>query len=158
MANWKIPDSLGFSALINFIKQTKKASDANASGVSGLQEDVQGLASQTTQTFEQVDEALATMDSEKQDKTSAVDVTIPVTGWGTDASVEEYTKYYDLAISDVTANDRASVHIAPASLQTAKSCGICPTCETLAGKIRIRAAQVPSVAIAAQYWIEKGKE
>jgi len=57
----------------------------------------------------------------------------------------------------LTADDRASINLAPTSIQTAISCGICPTCETLAGKIRIRSAQVPSAVISAQYWIEKGK-
>ena len=96
------------------------------------------------------------MDSGKLDKTNAVAVSIPASGWGSDTSVAAYPKYYDLAVTGITAKDRASVYIAPTSIQTAKSCGICPTCETLAGKIRIRSAQIPSAAIAVQYWVEKG--
>ena len=59
MAKWKIPDVLGFSTLIDYIKQTKKTSDASASDVLGLQEDIQGLADRTTQTFSEVDASLA---------------------------------------------------------------------------------------------------
>ena len=156
MAKWKIPDVLGFSTLIDYIKQTKKTSDASASDVLGLQEDIQGLADRTTQTFSEVDASLASMDSGKLDKTNAVAVSIPASGWGSDTSVAAYPKYYDLAVTGITAKDRASVYIAPTSIQTAKSSGICPTCETLAGKIRIRSAQIPSAAIAVQYWVEKG--
>lgn len=158
MSKWKITDSLGFSALINFIKQTRQASDATASDVSGLQEDIQGLASQTVQTFEQVDQALADLDSEKQDKTNAASCSIPATGWVEDTSVADFPNYYDLAVADVTAIDRVDIQIAPNSVQTAVDCGICPTCETLAGKIRVRAKQIPAAAISAEYWIEKGKD
>lgn len=82
-------------------------------------------------------------------------VTIPATGWGSD-STATYPKYYDIAVTGVTASDRASVDIAPASMSTAVACGFCPATETLAGKIRIRAASVPAAALTANYWIEKG--
>ena len=156
MSKWKITDALGFSALISYIKQTKKTSDATASDVSGLREDIQGLAEQVSATFGQVDEVLEAMDSEKQDLTNEVSASIPASGWS-DASDEDYPKYYDLVAAGITAKDSVSVIIAPTSVKTAVSCGICPTCETFAGKIRIRSAQVPSVAISVRYWIEKGK-
>lgn len=157
MSKWKITDSLGFSTLINYVKQTKQVSDGNTSDISDLRDDIQGLASQTAETFQAVDTALETMDSEKQDLTNEVSATIPVTGWKEDTSVADYPKYYDLTATGITAVDSASVYIAPASIGAAVNCGICPTCETLAGKIRIRSAQVPSSAISVRYWIEKGK-
>ena len=82
-------------------------------------------------------------------------VTVPKTGWGSD-STAVYPKYYDIAVSGVTASDRASVDVAPASMSAAVACGLCPVTETLAGKIRIRAASVPAAAMTANYWIEKG--
>lgn len=154
MAHWKFPDLLGFSALIHFIKQTKQASDANASDVSGLQEDVQGLASQTAETFEQVDAALTAMDSGKQDKAAAIPVTIPVSGWQSDSGAYPYC--CDIAAEGVTENDLAAVYIAPESMDAAAACGLCPSCETLAGVIRIRAKAVPDAALAAEYHVEKG--
>ena len=98
---------------------------------------------------------IAALDGRKQDKATAGSVTIPATGWGSD-STAGYPKYYDLAVSGVTASDRAELTLAPAALSTATACGLCPTCETLAGKVRLRAASVPAVAMAANYWIEKG--
>jgi len=82
-------------------------------------------------------------------------VTIPTSGWGSDTTTA-YPKYYDITVTGVTADDRASVDIAPASMSAAIACAMCPATETLAGKIRIRAASIPSAAIAANYWVEKG--
>ncbi len=68
-----------------------------------------------------------------------------------------YPKYYDIAVPGVTASDRATVDLAPASAGTAEACGLCPSCETLAGKVRIRAASIPTASMTANYWIEKGE-
>lgn len=92
--------------------------------------------------------------NEKQSKPVKGSFTIPTTGWGSD-NVTGYTKYYDVEVSGVTANDRADIIIAPGSVNAAAACGLCPVSETLAGKVRIRASQVPTAAISAEYWIEK---
>lgn len=99
--------------------------------------------------------AVSELDEVKADKPEAVSVTIPATGWGSD-STAVYPKYYDIAVSGVTAKDRASVAIALAAQSTAAACGLCPVCETMAGKIRLRSASVPAAGMAANYWIEKG--
>lgn len=99
MTKWKLTDAPAFSALINFIKQTKTTSDANAFEVSSLREDFQELAEQTAQTFSEVDTALTNIDSEKLDKTSGISAIIPVSGWCTDTSIGDYPKYYDLSVT-----------------------------------------------------------
>lgn len=105
---------------------------------------------------ESTDADLEAMDAKKADKPKAVACTIPTSGWGSD-NTEGYPNFYDIAVSGVTANDRADVTLAPSGLDTAVTCGLCQTCETLAGKIRLRAATIPASEIAAQYWIEQGK-
>lgn len=90
----------------------------------------------------------------KQSKPLKGSFTIPTSGWSTDTTTG-YTKYYDIAVTGVTVNDRAEVIIAPGGVNAAAACGMCPVSETLAGKIRIRATRVPTSAIAAEYWIEK---
>lgn len=161
-AKWKIPDPPGFTALIASIKNAMKTSDAAVSGVSGLQTDIQGLASQTTSALQQVNTALDTMDSKKQDKGGSVPFTIPTTGWHTaNDELEEFSGfpvYYDLPVEGVTAKDRATISLAPSAGEAARACGICTTSETLTGKIRIRAATLPTESIAAEYWIHTGKE
>lgn len=113
-----------------------------------------GLVGELAQT---VTEAITELESVKADKSSGVAVTIPTSGWSSDSNAS-YPKYYDIAVTGITASDRAEITIAPGSLDAAKACGICPTNETLAGKIRVRAASVPTVAISVEYWVENGKE
>ena len=112
-----------------------------------------GLVAELAQT---VTEAIEEMDGAKADKGSAVSVSISTAGWTSDTSVAAYPYRYDITASGVTAADRAEVTVAPSGLASASACGLCPTCETVAGAIRIRAKATPASAIAAQYWVEKG--
>lgn len=98
------------------------------------------------------------LEAVKADKAEATAISIPTTGWSEDADGGSYPYYYDIVVAGITANDRAEITIAPGSLDTAKACGLCPMNETLAGKIRVRATSVPEAIIAAEYWIEDGKE
>lgn len=102
-------------------------------------------------------EAIEELEQAKADKAQSVAITIPATGWASDSG-GDYPHYYGIAAEGVTANDRAAITIAPGSLGTAKTCGLCATNETMAGKIRVRAIQVPAEAISAEFWIEDGKE
>lgn len=100
-------------------------------------------------------EAIEEVEALKLDKTQEVSATIPTSGWTTGSG--SYPCYYDLAATNVTAADEVRVYLAPDSMQAAVSCGMSSTCETLAGKIRIRAKQVPASALSVKYRIEKGK-
>ncbi len=114
------------------------------------------VTSRVLEAVESMSKDLDEMDSRKADKPAAVSCVIPVSGWGSD-STAGYPKYYDIAVNGVTAKDRADVTLAISGLETAIKCGMCKTCETMTGKIRIRAVSVPTAAIAAEYWIEQGK-
>ena len=85
---------------------------------------------------------------------STLSVTIPATGWSTD-STAVYPKYCDITISGLTANDVARVNLSTAEQATAVACGLCPTCETMSGKLRLRAVSVPAASMAAQCRVEK---
>ncbi len=132
---------------ITALEQLRACAVASKNFVRGLIGEVAGT----------VADALEELDGAKMDKTAAVPVTIPTTGWGSD-STTGYPKYFDIAVNGLTANDRAEVTLAYESLAAAKACAMCPTNETMAGKIRIRAAAVPETAIVAEYWITNGKE
>lgn len=115
---------------------------------------VQSLVGELAQS---VVETVEEMDAAKSDKGTSVTFSIPKSGWV--ASVTgEYAYYYDIAAVGVTSRDCANVMIAPSSMSTAIACGICPTSETIAGKIRIRAEKIPTGAISCEYRIDKGKE
>lgn len=108
------------------------------------------LAQATTELFEEVDAV-------KLDKPQAVAVSIPATGWQTDAAEDAaYPLYCDISVSGLTPVDIADVRIAPGSQPAAIACGLCATSETLAGVIRLRAASAPAEALAAEYVITKG--
>ena len=110
-----------------------------------------GIAELAGITLENVQE----LDSAKADKPLRSAVTIPASGWADDGAAD-YPKHYDLAISGVTAADRADLTIAASSLSAALDCGFCPTTETRSGAVRVRAASVPDAVISAQLWIQKG--
>jgi len=143
-AKWKAFKEGGLNALFSSLIQIKGAADDNASAVSGLGQDFAEMAELTAQEL-----------AGKQDKFSAVAVTLPASGWASDGTVG-YPYYCDLPVEGITAKDRVEVTISPAGLGTAFSCGLCPTNETLEGKIRIRAAGVPEKDIPAEYWVEQG--
>lgn len=102
--------------------------------------------------------AMEELESKKADVSSSTAVIIPSSAWGSDNGMVGYPIFYDIAAAGVTEKDRAEVSIAPGSMETAKTCGLCPTNQTLAGRIRIRAASVPSGDIAVEYWVMNGKE
>ncbi len=129
------------------LEHLKASSEASKNFVAGLIGEVVGT----------VAEALEEMKRAKADKASAIAITIPVSGWGSDNNAG-YPKYYDIVVEGLTASDRAEITIAVDSMGTAKACGLCPTNETQEGRIRIRAASVPETEIAAECWIEDGKE
>ena len=100
--------------------------------------------------------AVSELAAAKADKGATVAVSIPAAGWQSDSG--DYPYYYDIVAAGVTARDRAAVAIAPAGIDVAVACGLCPTNETMAGKIRVRAKSVPAAEIAAEFWLMQGKE
>lgn len=91
-------------------------------------------------------------------KGTSIAVTIPASGWSEDTTYADYPYCYDIAVSGITAKDRVGITIAPGSLATAVACKLCPTNNTMAGKIRIWAKAVPNAAISAEYWLDQGEE
>lgn len=114
-----------------------------------------GLVSELAQT---VTDAMQEMENVKADKQASVSITIPTTGWGIDEASDSYPNYCDIPVAGVTAKDRVDIAIAPGSMDTAIDCGLCPTNETQAGKIRVWARTVPAGAISAEYRLSQGKE
>ena len=97
-----------------------------------------------------VTESIEEMDTVKADKPEYIDFTIPATGWKTDNTVPGYTHYLDIQVKGLTADDKVDVRVAPASKAVADAARFTAT-ESLAGVLRLRAANVPSAAITAQY-------
>ena len=102
-----------------------------------------------------VSNLLEEVDKVKADKPEYIDIIIPATGWQTDSTVTGYTHYLDIPISNLTENDEVAVTVVPASKAVADAARFTAT-ESLAGVLRLRAANVPSAASTAQYHISAG--
>ncbi len=84
-------------------------------------------------------------------------VTISVSGWSyNNNETSDYKYYYDIPAAGVTTNHIAEVNFAPVSVDIAADAEVCPTNQTLAGKIRLRAKNVPSYALTAEYHVIEG--
>lgn len=105
-----------------------------------------------------ISEAMEEMESAKADKPTTVAISIPTTGWATNAEFTHHSQYYDILVTGITSIDVAMINIAPDSSNVATDCGLYNICETLSGKIRIRANSVPTEAISGEYWILDGRE
>ena len=132
-AKFKALLEAGLAALCSYIKQCTTA--------------VSDLASATADGFDEVDDIL----HEKQDITAAVNFTIPVDGWGEDNSSPGYF-YCDIPIAGLLATDIVDVTVLPEFYEVAGAAGFIVT-ESLTGKLRLRAANIPTAAIKAQYHI-----
>lgn len=90
-----------------------------------------------------------------------VQITIPATAtsstWVLDSGeATDYKWHYDIIVAGVDVTDVAMVTIAKDGHTLARRCGLCPTNETLSGKIRLRAKAVPPASIGAEYRIIPG--
>ena len=143
---WKGFDTRSWAALLDGLRRIIGMADANASAISGLGTDIADMAELTADSL-----------GDKQDKSAAVHRILSADAWQCDEA-GEYPYYCDIPAPGITAADRAEVTLAPNSLLASVECGLCPTCETLAGTIRLRAAQAPEQEIKAEYWITQGRE
>lgn len=143
---WKAFEPGGFNALLSRIIQIGKTADGNMSAVSDLAGDFVAMTELTEKEL-----------GGKRDKGKAVTCMFPASGWERDET-ESYPYHYDLTVEGITAKDSVAVVLSPADIGVAVECGLCPTCETLENKIRLRAASAPTKAIAAEYWVDQGKE
>ena len=97
-------------------------------------------------------DGLVLLSEGKHDVNPAVAFTIPASGWGTDSSVPSHPNYIDITVSGLLASDIVDVDVAPASTSVAVAANFTAT-ESYAGRFRLRAENVPTAAISAQYHI-----
>lgn len=100
-------------------------------------------------------EALFEMGENKADKPMALPLTIAGSGW-IRTGTGSFPYVCDSAVQGVTGSDRINVTVTESSAQTAMDCGLCPVCESLDGKLRLRAQKAPSADISVEIWIERG--
>lgn len=130
--------------------------------IAQLQAGMEAAKAFTTSLFSFTSGAILELEETKTDKWAATPITIPASGWklsegqGAEPSSETYPYYFDIEDENVTTLDRAEVTFSVGSLPEATSCGLCPTCETVNGRIRLWSSSKPEANITAEYWIEQG--
>ena len=82
--------------------------------------------------------------------------TLAVNAWQSDQSEGSVYIYYADISADITADDYAEINFTRGCLSVVADANICPSGETLAGKIRIFAEKVPTADISGQFLIMKG--
>lgn len=83
--------------------------------------------------------------------------TIATSAWHRNAAeTSEFVYYADITVNGLTANDYAEVNFTRASQSVLSEANLCPTGDTMAGKIRLYAENVPSASVSGEYLITKG--
>lgn len=136
----------GLQTLLSEIVQIKVMAGGNTSAITKLGEELAEFAELVTEELRG-----------KRDNARSASCMLQTSGWVRDGP-DGYPYRLDVLAEEVTARDRAEVVLEPASQETALKCALCPSCETLDGRIRFWAASIPAADIAAEYWIEKGRE
>lgn len=124
--------------------------------IAQLRTSVEAAKSFTAGLFSSASGAILELEKTKADKWAATPITIPASGWKAGSSSETYPYYFDIEDENVTSLDRAVVTLSVGSLSEAASCGLCQTCETADGRIRLLSSSMPEADIVAEYWIAQG--
>lgn len=89
-------------------------------------------------------------------RTTTTAFTIATSAWKKNtAETSEFVYYADIAVSDLAAWDYAEVNFDRASQSIATEANICSSGETMAGKIRLYAEEIPSASISGEYLVTK---
>ena len=134
----KLPLSgVGFPTLMSYLRQA-------------LQNN-QDLSNALNLSLQEIEAAL-------NDYPSAASVSIGTSGWVKDNNAtHSYKYYYDITEETSTVNDMPVLAIAPESLATAAVCGLCSSCQSMSGKVRIYAMSVPTSPMSGSLMIMPGK-
>lgn len=81
--------------------------------------------------------------------TKALAFTIPAEGWEADPSGGIYPYCVDIPAAGVTAKMIPAIYTLPEGTATAQDCGLCPSCQTLDGALRVWTKEIPAGPIPA---------
>lgn len=126
---------------------------ALCSHIKGLKNVVGIMAEAFQETMVEIEEAI-------NDFPVASSISISTEGWTaiTPANSKgDYKYYYDITNSAIDSNDLPIVSVAPQSMTISAECGLCSTCESLNGAIRLYATSIPSENMNVSCWIIKGQ-
>ena len=131
-----------------------------ASGVPALCGHIKTLKSIVFQIGNAFQETMSEIEEAINDYPVASSISISTSGWQSVTpanSIGDYEYYYDINNLNIDSSDLPIVSVAPTSLETSATCGLCPTCESLNGAIRLYAKSIPEDPISVSCWVIKGQ-
>ena len=88
----------------------------------------------------------------------ASSISISTSGWQElETTMGDYAYYYDITVNTIDSSDLPIVVVSPSSMSVSAECGLCQTCESLNGTIRLFAKTVPSENMTISCWVIKGQ-
>lgn len=115
--------------------------------------DIPDMSIYITQTTYNTDkEWLSNKIDTKADKVVPHAFSIPIEGWQTDTEIAGFSNYIDITIDGMTSNDIVNVNVAPISTGVAAKAQFTNP-ESFDGYLRLRAKDIPTEAISAQWYI-----
>ena len=136
----------GLQTMLSKIVQINVMAGGNTSSITTLGEDLAAFAELVTEELRG-----------KRDNALCVSCVLPVAGWVRDGP-SGYPYRLDVLAEGITGRDRAEVVLEPSSQDTARKCALCPSCETLDGRIRFWATSIPAADIAANGYAQVNVE
>ena len=108
-----------------------------------------------------LNQAVTEIEAALNDFPVAASISVYSTGWEENTSETAVTQtayYYDIENVDIDQYDLPIVTIDPSSLEVAAANGLCSTCESFNGYVRLYAKNAPDVDITVSLFIIKGKQ
>ena len=137
---------------------SKSIKTLGQAGLPALCDHIKSLKNVVVQLGEAFQGTVAEIEEAINDFPIASPISISTNGWQTiSPAMGEYSYYYDIIQSDIDSSDLPVVTVSPSSITTAVTCGLCPSCESFNGYIRIYSKMVPADVITIQCWVLKGR-
>lgn len=149
----KFVDFTGLKTLSAYLKQTMLMAGENSSAISGLTDDVQGISGHLTATLKEVENCLNELETAKANIAIRQEFTLAASGWVEDKATPDYPFKYVFVVEGITPADRVDAVLTTASMDTASSCKLSPTTETVNGGVIFRSCVAPGNDISGQLYI-----
>ena len=137
--------------------QVKALGEAGLPALCGHIKNLKNIVFQIGNAFQ---ETMSEIEEAINDFPVASSISISTSGWESVTpanSMGDYEYYYDINNVSIDSSDLPIVSVSPASLEVTAACGLCATCESLNGKIRLYSKDIPEEAITVSCWVIKGQ-
>lgn len=149
---FKLPDGKGGEDIFYF----ETSADMVTGGNKSVEEILESLNQTVADNYSSLTAQITTTCTPKP---KAVALDISRGSWFLDSEETSDYKYYsDILVDGLKSKDLAVVSFSRESYSVVLEAGVCPSAETLDGKIRLWAAEIPTAEIQAEYAVFEGAD